>query len=151
LVIVVFQGKWIKESTMFSTIDTLKRMSIIAATAILASCGGGGSATGGATEFSVAPSSFTLTAGKGNTFCNFSGPNYPGTLVTIVGGEPPYRIVNSVPQWLAVSDSVLTGKNPSFTVVSTGGCGSDLSILILDKQSRSITFTFEVVAGEEAT
>ena len=130
-------------------IQTLKILALSVAVSTLASCGGGGSSSGGSTEFSVLPSDWTLTAGKGNTVCAVDPADRPETTVTIVGGTAPYRIINSSPQWLDVSATTVTGKNPSFTVYSKGGCGADISVLILDSQSRSATFTFTFEAGEE--
>lgn len=133
------------------SIQMFKKIAIAAATLTLISCGGGGSATGGNTDFSVLPTSWTLTGSKGNTTCLVNPANLPETTVTIVGGTPPYRIINSSPQNIKVDDTILTGKNPSFKVYSLGGCSSELSILILDNKSRSITFTFTFEAGDEET
>jgi hypothetical protein len=137
---------------MFSILNSLARIAAAATVVTLASCGGGGSASGGLTEFSVTPSSWTLTFGKGNTTCALTGGfENPKILVTVVGGTPPYRIVNSSPGWLAVSQTNLSGKNPTFAISSTGGCGDALNVLILDSLSRSTTFTATTVAGEEIT
>lgn len=136
---------------MISFKNLIKSVGATAILGALVSCGGGGSATGGLTEFSVTPDTWTLTFGKGNTNCAVDPANLPSTIVTIIGGTPPYRIVNSSPQWLAVSTNVLDGKNPSFRVSAIGGCGDSLSVLILDNLSRSINFKATFEAGEELT
>lgn len=134
---------------MFPAHKMIKKFALAGLVVVLASCGGGGSATGGLTEFSVVPESWELTGGTGNTSCAVDLSNPPEVSVTVVGGTPPYRVVNSVPQWLAVSATTLTDKNPTFQVIATGGCGDDMGILVLDHQSRSVNFTFTFTAGEE--
>jgi hypothetical protein len=121
----------------------------LSAISLLTACGGGGAGTGSLTEFSVLPNDWTLSFPKGNTTCSINPANRPEITVTIVGGSPPYRIVNSHPQWLTVSATTLNEKNPSFKVFAEGGCGDSLGILILDNQSRSINFTATLEAGEE--
>lgn len=127
----------------------LKSVSGFVLLGALASCGGGGAATGGLTEFSVVPNEWTLTFPKGNTVCAVNPSNYPSVTLTIVGGTPPYRIVNSNPQTQAVSANSLDGKNPTLTVFHTGGCGDSLGILILDSLSRTVNFSATYEAGEE--
>ena len=134
---------------MKNTLEKFAKLGSLAALSFLTACGGGGSATGGLTAFSVVPSSWTVTALKGDTTCNEVGGSE--ITVTIVGGTPPYRIVNSKPTKFVVSDTVLDGKNPTFTVMTLGGCSTDLPILILDNQSRSTSLTVTVEAGEEDT
>ena len=117
----------------------------------LVSCGGGGDVAGSKTDFSVTPAKFELTAAKGDVACQFT--NSAEVVVTVVGGIPPYRIVNSFPQVISVSDAVLSGKNPTFKVVISGnrGCATTMPLLILDYQSRSTNFDVSVTAGEEVT
>lgn len=134
---------------MFNAKMILARASMGAAAILLSSCGGGGSATGGSTDFSVLPSKWTFTSADGDLACQ--GVEGSEVNVTVVGGTPPYRLINSVPQNMSISDTVLTGKNPSFKVVVHAGCGTDMPILILDNLSRSITFTMTVEKGEAAT
>lgn len=137
---------------MFNALNNLKRIAAIALISTLASCGGGGSATGGSTDFSVIPNKFTLDFADGNTTCALDpGSALPEVRVTIVGGTPPYRIVNSFPQLIRVSQTTLTEKNPTFSVYALGGCGSDLNLLILDNLSRSINFTATFTAGAAST
>lgn len=131
--------------------NLVKRIGVVAILGALVSCGGGGNATGGLTEFSVTPDTWKLTFGKGNTVCAVDPSNLPFTVVTVIGGAPPYRIVNSSPQWLSVSTSVLDGKSPSFKVFAIGGCGDSMSVLILDSLSRSVNFKATFEAGEELT
>jgi hypothetical protein len=134
---------------MTTTMNRLKSICLLAGTVVLASCGGGGSATGGLTEFSVIPSSWTLTAVEGDVYCEEVGGSE--ITVTIVGGTPPYRLVNSKPQKFAISDTNLNSKNPTFKVVTLGGCSSELPILVLDNQSRSTSLLVTVEAGSAAT
>lgn len=125
----------------------LKGIGIIAMFTVLVSCGGGGSGSGGMTEFSVIPDSWTLSFGTDNTACKVDSIDRPSVTVTVVGGAPPYRIVNSSSKNLSVSATTLQGKNPSFVVTALGGCGKELNILILDNLSRSVNFTTTLEAG----
>lgn len=136
---------------MFESKETMKKWASCLLLASLSACGGGGSATGGLTEFTVLPETWTLKGGDGNIYCAVDTSNLPVLTATVVGGTPPYRIVNSSPQWLRVDQTVLTGKNPTFTVTALGGCAEDLGVVVLDNQSRSTTLTFTFEAGDTAT
>ena len=133
---------------MTKQIVLMKRLCAVASLGALVSCGGGGSATGGLTTFSVVPIDWTLSFGEGNTFCEVDSVDRPSLTVTVVGGTPPYRIVNAKPQKLAVNTTTLDGKNPSFVVTALGGCGDALNILVLDSLSRSVSFKATLEAGE---
>lgn len=86
----------------------------IVVVAALASCGGGGDVAGDSSEFSVSPKENKLTLGVGARCSDAS--EVPPTVVTIIGGQPPYRIVNSSPEALVVDKTEATGKDPQFRV-----------------------------------
>lgn len=131
---------------MTITANKLKYFSIVFAVT-LSACGGGGDVAAGLTDFSVSPSEFKLTAAKGDTSCS----NTAGfeTIVTIVGGTPPYRVVSANPDGARVSKTEVTGKNPTFKVTTGNGCWDPATVLVLDYHSRSTVFSLTVEAGEE--
>ncbi len=108
----------------------------------LASCGGGGPVAGDAEGFSVSPEEIKWTVGS----CAFSGGN--DTVVTIIGGQPPFRIVNSAPQFVTVDRTQVTGKDPVFRVSTVRGCGENLSITVLDYHSRVAVFNVSIEEDE---
>lgn len=111
---------------------------------MLSACGGGGDVAGGATEFSVSPNTLKLTTS--NSTCTVSGTTTSSH--TVIGGTPPYRLVNSFPNAVYVSHTTLDGKNPTFQVRPLGGCGDSLTVLVIDYHSRVATLTVTVEAAE---
>lgn len=115
----------------------------------LVSCGGGGGAAGDSDTFAVAPGEIKISHGKGDVTC--SGSKGARTTVTIVGGQAPFRIVNSSPQLMSVDRTEVAGQDPQFVVTSLGqGCGEDLSVLVLDLFSKSVTFNLTLEKGDDA-
>ena len=114
------------------------------ATFVLASCGGGGDVAGDSTEFSLSPKEVGLTVislTKGDCSSSaFSGP----TTITIIGGQPPFRIVNSSPDGLLVDKTEASGKDPKFTVTPRGGCGDPFIVTVLDYHSQAVTLEYTV-------
>ena len=135
---------------MLNKISPIKTAISVLLLATLASCGGSSSTSGGQTDFSVVPGEIELTFADGNTTCYVSpGSDYTQTVVTVVGGTPPYQIVNSAPQYVATSVTELETDNASFTVYSLGGCG-EFNILVLDNLSRSVSFQITHTPGDDA-
>ncbi|MEZ5644493.1 MAG: hypothetical protein R3E99_04930 [Burkholderiaceae bacterium] len=108
----------------------------------LASCGGGGPVAGDAAEMSLSPPGMTMKVGD----CARSGG--ADTVVTINGGQPPFRIVNSSPQWMTVDRTQVTGKDPTFRVTTLAGCGEDMTVTVLDYHSQLAVFTVTVETEE---
>lgn len=117
--------------------------------AALVSCGGGGGDAGDATEFAAVPDAVNIKAGDGDLSCQ--GTAGIQTTFTIVGGQPPFRVVNSFPQYLYLDRTEVSGQDPKFKVTTLTGCGEDLTILVLDQHSRSSTIAFTVEKGDEIT
>ncbi|QCB46739.1 hypothetical protein [Hydrogenophaga sp. PAMC20947] len=130
-------------------VQSFRRLAPLALVALLASCGGGGGDAGDSTEFAVVPATVSFKAGDGDTSCQYT----KGTQLTfaIVGGQPPYRIVNSVPQYLQLDRTEATGKDPQFKVTTLTGCGDPLTILILDYHSQSASVEITIEKGDDAT
>jgi hypothetical protein len=117
-----------------------------AATVSLSSCGGGGDVAAGLTDFSVSPDEVTYTGAKGDEFCQKTAG--AETIVTIIGGTPPYRVVSSSPDAAIVSKTEVTGKNPTFAVTTGRGCMDSVTVTVLDYHSRSVVFSQTVEGGE---
>lgn len=114
------------------------------AAVVLASCGGGGDVAGDTSDFALSPAEIKLTvisAVKGD--CSSSAFSAP-TTVTIIGGQPPFRIVNSAPDALLVDKTEASGKDPKFTVQPRGGCGDPFIVTVLDYHSQAVTLEYTV-------
>jgi hypothetical protein len=112
--------------------------SVIASFALV-SCGGGGDVAGDTKTFSLSPT-------KINIGCP---PDLNPTYVTIVGGTPPFRIINSWPDAMKVDKTEATGKDPIFSVTATGtSCVSPGAITVLDYHSKSVIFEVNMKNAE---
>lgn len=117
----------------------------------LVSCGGGGDIAGDTDEFSVSPDAVKFTDNETRTTNVDSciGVRGARTVFTIVGGQAPFRIVNSSPQYMDVDKTEVSGKDPKFTVTMNGGCGDPLTVLVLDYHSRSASVEISVEREKE--
>ncbi len=131
---------------MSTSMSILKSICIIG-TIALSSCGGGGDVAAGPTSLDVSPDKFTLKAGTGDFTC--AGTAGQETIVTIVGGTPPYRIVSSLPDQVIVSKTEVTGKNPTFKVTTGSGCMETISVTVIDYHSKTAVFSVTVEKGEK--
>jgi hypothetical protein len=133
----------------------INRFSVLAFVSVgvmlsLASCGGGGDIAGDSSEFAVSPKDNTLTLGAGASCADAS--QVPPVVVTIIGGQPPYRIVNSSPEALVVDKTEATGKDPQFKVSyyeNAVVCVNPGTITVLDYHSRVATFEYSVEQDSE--
>jgi hypothetical protein len=120
----------------------------------LASCGGGGDIAGDSTEFTVSPKEVKLTVVspvKGD--CS-SAASSAATVITIIGGQAPFRVVNAFPDGLVVDKTEVSGKDTKFSVKPRGGCGDPFIVTVLDYHSRVVTVEYTVESEqpeEEAT
>ena len=130
-------------------ISKLAKTSAVLCVALLVNaCGGGGDDAGDSTEFSTSPDELTYkVAADSSGGC--SGANGAEVYVTIVGGTPPFRIQNPLPNSVRVDRTEATGKDPVFKVTSLGGCVDPATILVLDYHSNSATFEFTVEAEDD--
>ena len=129
-------------------LSKLAKISVVLSVGVLLNaCGGGGDVAGDRTEFSVSPAEFTWkVAADSNGGCTRA--TGAETVVTIIGGVPPFRIQNPVPTHVRVDRTEATGKDPVFRVRSLGGCVDPATILVLDYQSRTTSFEFKVEAED---
>lgn len=123
---------------------------VVAAFALV-SCGGGGDVAGDSTEFSVFPDEVKLSVlADANGGCSRAAGSSP-MIFAIVGGQPPFRIVNAFPGGLSVDKTEATGKDPKFSVIPNGGCGDPFVITVLDYHSKVATVEITVEAEEATT
>lgn len=123
--------------------NVLKMGAALLTAAALASCGGGGPVAGDSVGFTVFPDEVNWKV----TSCASSGGGY--TTVAINGGQPPFRIVNSAPQFVSVDRTEANGKDPTFRVSILRGCGEDLSVTVFDYHSRSAVFSVSIEEEDE--
>lgn len=114
----------------------------------LVSCGGGGDVAGDVEDFEVSPKEWKREVPPdANGSCSRAKGN-PVTF-TIIGGQPPFRIVNASPHGLTIDKTEATGKDPKFTVTPAGGCGDPFIITVLDYHSQVATVEVAVTIVEE--
>jgi hypothetical protein len=122
---------------------TLPAVALAMSSVLLASCGGGGDVAGDSSDFSLSPTELKLTViseEKGD--CRSSASASPA-VVTIIGGQPPFRIVNST-TGLVVDKTEATGKDPQFTVRPNGACGDPFIVTVLDYHSKVTVLEYTV-------
>lgn len=113
-----------------------RRLLIMLVPLAMVACGGGGDVAGDSTEFSTNPDELTIkSAGCAGGHQLF---------VSIVGGQPPYRIHNPYPGGLYIDRTEASGKDPRFKLTTLGGCMEEMPVLVLDYHSRSATFSVTV-------
>jgi len=123
--------------------NALKLGAVVVTAVALVSCGGGGPVAGDAEGFSVFPEEVSWKVSS----CAVSGGGE--TTVAINGGQPPFRIVNSAPQFISVDRTEVTGKDPTFRVTTLRGCGDGLSVTVFDYHSRTAVFSVSIEEAEE--
>lgn len=132
--------------------DVMRAVSGAVLLLALTSCGGGGDVAGDSAEFAVSPKENTLKLGAGASCSDAS--QVPPVVVTIIGGQPPYRIVNSSPEALVVDKTEATGKDPQFRVSyykNAVVCVNPGTITVLDYHSQVASFEYSVEVEEATT
>lgn len=107
----------------------------LALAAVVASCGGSDEASGGATPFSISPSTMTITGSAGTCYSGFA------VRVFVHGGTGPYRVENTLPDALVLSTTSVPKSGDSFDVFVTGVCLSPGTINVVDQTGRLVTLT----------
>jgi hypothetical protein len=116
---------------------TLSKLALplVAALGLLGACGGGDDdLSGSLTDFSVQPAEFTVSVA--------AAPCYAGYVADffIVGGAPPYRVLNSVQDAVEVSTVTVDSKGTSFKVNFINGiCVDPASVVVQDTLGRTVT------------
>ncbi len=122
-------------------------LSLLALAVSLASCGGGGDAEAGSpTALSLVPSTLTFTAPPVGTSVG-TCPGGGTATIFVYGGVAPYRLDNTVPNFIALSTNSVSDRGGSFTLTTLGGCISPGNIVVVDKLDKQITLTITTTAG----
>lgn len=120
---------------------------LLASATMLASCGGGGDAEAGSpTTFSVVPSTVTFSApvGTATGVCLAGGTSK----IFVYGGTAPYRIDNTIPDYVSVDKTEVSDRGGSFTVsVIANACLSKGSIVVVDKLDHIVTLSVDNTAA----
>jgi hypothetical protein len=113
-----------------------------AAAALVAGCGGGGNESGDPDRITVEPGELSVSGPSGA--CGRGvGPE-----VHVWGGQPPYKLTNSVPVAMVLSDTRLDNSGDGFTIEFLGGCLDHMPITIEDDMGRLATLLVSNVPGE---
>lgn len=121
-----------------------------AAAIFLVSCGGGGDIAGDGSEFLISPDEYKLSVGAdSNGGCSYAALVKP-VVFTIIGGQAPFRIINSDPQAITVDKTEATGKDPIFTVSykKTSYCAKPAVVTVLDYHSQVATVEITVETAD---
>jgi hypothetical protein len=98
--------------------------------ALLSACGGGGTESGPADEVLASPNA--VTVGTSGVCVVGLGPT-----IHVYGGQPPYKLSNSVPQGMQLSKQRLRFSGDSFSITFTNGvCMVSMPITIEDDMGR---------------
>lgn len=131
--------------------SAVRLMGGVAVMVALASCGGGGDIAGDSSDFLVSPAEYNLKVGPDrNGGCSSASTLQP-VVFTIIGGQAPFRIVNSDPQAIQVDKTEATGKDPKFEVKyrNTSYCVDPAVITVLDYHSRVATVEIKVEVEDD--
>lgn len=110
--------------------------------AALAACGGGGDDDAGSpTALSVQPDTVTFTSDS--TACAGGGRQD----VYVYGGTAPYRIDNTIPDYVSVDKSQVDSRGGHFTVTVGAACIKNGTIVVVDKLDNQVVFTVNNAAS----
>jgi hypothetical protein len=129
--------------------DVVRAVSGAVVLLALVSCGGGGDIAGDSTEFDITPKENKLELPAGASCGDAS--RVPPVVVTIIGGQPPFRIINSSPEALVVDKTEATGKDPQFKISyyrNAVVCVNPGTVTVLDYHSRSASFEYSVEVAD---
>jgi len=106
---------------------------------VLAACGGGGDDAGSLTEFNIQPATVTFSAPAGTPtgVCTGGGTQD----VFVYGGAAPYRVDNTLPDYVTVNKTEVGSPGENFTLTVLGGCITNGTIVVRDRLGRQQVFT----------
>lgn len=136
--------------------NKLKMMAVALSTAALVACGGGGDVAGDSAEFTLSQDEWKISGGtvevkksdgtvEEKDVCPGASPT--PYVVTIIGGQPPFRIRNPLPTVVQVDRTEADGKDPRFVFTVLGGC-AEFSITVHDYHSQVASVEIKLEAGE---
>jgi hypothetical protein len=127
---------------------------LLAIVPLLVSCGGGENESGAPAGLSITPSTLTLNVGPNPNdpeLCGDPTQIYFGAEVFVYGGAGPYRLDNTAPGSLILTDR---NQNPITRVGSTGGsfqvwaagggCLDPGQVVVVDSTNRLVTLNVTV-------
>ena len=105
---------------------------LLTASAVLASCGGGGNIGDGTLALAASPSKIELES----PYCNYAiGPK-----VTLYGGVPPYSIKNPYPTYIQLDKDYIANAGDNFSVTIRGACLTTIPLFIYDSNGNTLEF-----------
>jgi hypothetical protein len=105
---------------------------VLATTAALASCGGGGDLGDGTQKLAASPSKIDLESPN----CN----SIKGPLVTLYGGIPPYRLRTPYPNYIQLDKDYVENAGDTFSFSVRGACLTTIPIFIYDTNGTVLEF-----------
>jgi len=113
--------------------------SLLGAVGVLVACGGGGDDDAGSVAtFSIQPTTVTFTVPTDASGVCFGGASQD---VFVYGGTAPYRVDNTVPDYVSVNTTQVDSRGGHFTVTTNGGCLKNGTIVVVDKLDHQVVFT----------
>jgi len=80
---------------------------------------------------------FTAPTGTAAGTCLAGGTS----LIFVYGGTAPYRVDNTVPDYVSIDKTEVSDRGGSFTITVVGGCLSPGNINVVDKLDHVVTLT----------
>lgn len=116
---------------------------------VLAACGGGGDDAGSLVAFNIQPAtvSFSAPASTPAGVCVGGGSQD----VFVYGGAAPYKVDNTLPDYVSVNKTEVGSPGESFTLTVLGGCITNGTIVVRDKLGRQQIFTVNNAPGTAAS
>lgn len=107
------------------------RAGLAACVAALAGCGGGGNESGPPDSLYAAPANITVTGPQGACAVG-AGPT-----VFVYGGQPPYKLDNSMPEGMQLDKQTVTDSGQGFTITFINNmCMESIPVTIEDDVGR---------------
>jgi len=128
---------------------TLTLAAAVTLAGVLAACGGGGDDAGSLTAFNIQPAtvSFSAPASTPVGVCVGGGSQD----VFVYGGAAPYKVDNTLPDYVSVNKTEVGSPGESFTLTVLGGCITNGTIVVRDKLGRQQVFTVNNAPGTAAS
>ena len=108
-------------------------LAVLLLVASLAACGGGGNESGPPDAIQLSDDSVKVTSATEQCYIG------QGPTVYIYGGQPPYKLYNSVPLAMGLDKASVSDSGGSFTVFLNGVCLDDVTVTIEDDMGRLAT------------
>jgi hypothetical protein len=117
---------------------------VLALVVALAACGGGGDVAGDYDGFTTNVEEWVV---RGQSGCPGAGHE---VWVTIIGGQPPFRIHNPRPSIVQVDRTEVSGKDPVFKITTVGTACAEFAVTVHDYHSRMAAVNIQLEDGSKA-